>query len=65
MLSLGNFEALGQIMTDQVNTNSKFKIDGQMVNRCVLEDIRRNYDSTNFERKISIESETDELDKSQ
>ena len=28
MLTLGNFEALGQIMTEQLNSNSKFKIDG-------------------------------------
>lgn len=64
MLALGNFEALGQIMTDQQSSNSKIKIDGQMVNRCVLEDIRQTYDSTVFERKVNLDSDTDELDKS-
>ena len=35
-----------------------------MVNRCVLEDIRQGFNTTVFERKVNIESETDELDKS-
>lgn len=61
MLEIGNFEALGEIMGDPSS-----QIESQIINKCVLEHIRKQFNEIAFERMVNQEdNETDELHKSQ
>ena len=50
MLEIGNFEALGEIMGDPAS-----QIESQIINKCVLDHIRKQFDEIVFERMANQE----------
>ena len=50
MLEVGNFEALGEIMGDPAS-----QIESQIINKCVLDHIRKQFDEIVFERMVNQE----------